>query len=453
MGTTADKLQGILDSKADIKDAIEAKGVTVGDATLAEYAGKIAEINGGQEEENYDDDVIFIDYDGKVLYRYTAQEFLALEEMPANPSHEGLIAQGWNWELQDAQDYVRDYGKHIIGQVYTTDDGKTRLYVTFKDSNNLSPTLQFSQNTSNGVTINWGDGNEETISGTGAMSIMHSYSSVGDYVITIGVTAGRVSFTEPIFDNLNSDRRVYAGTLRKVHIGNVYQIGNYVFSYCINLRYITIPNGVRSGQNNCYQASGLACFIWPKDIIDMGYQEFRGCDNLKIVSISNNTSSSTYFNGTFYGSALKRCCVPTQLIIQGTFDSCTTLESVVIPDITDIKDNGFFSCLNIKELTLPESLTTIGNSVFRFSGLYSIIIPKNVTSIGTFNFYQCDNFKELHMKSTTPPTITSGSIGSISSNNGKIYVPYSADHSILNAYQTATNWSAYASYMEEEPNN
>ena len=32
-----------------------------------------------------------------------------------------------------------------------------------------------------------------------------------------------------------------------------------------------------------------------------------------------------------------------------------------------------------------------------------------------------------------------------------IYVPYSADHSILESYKTASNWSTYASYMQEEP--
>lgn len=47
MGTTAQKLQKILDSKADIKAAIESKNVTVGDAPLDEYGDKIRSINSG----------------------------------------------------------------------------------------------------------------------------------------------------------------------------------------------------------------------------------------------------------------------------------------------------------------------------------------------------------------------------------------------------------------------
>lgn len=47
MGTTTEKLQAILDSKTDIKDAIEQKGVTVGSTPLSGYAQKILDIPTG----------------------------------------------------------------------------------------------------------------------------------------------------------------------------------------------------------------------------------------------------------------------------------------------------------------------------------------------------------------------------------------------------------------------
>ena len=48
MGTTADKLNKVLETKAAIKDAIVAKGVTVADTdTFASYPAKIAAISGG----------------------------------------------------------------------------------------------------------------------------------------------------------------------------------------------------------------------------------------------------------------------------------------------------------------------------------------------------------------------------------------------------------------------
>lgn len=52
MATIAEKLVKINDAKQGIKTAIEAKGVTVGDAPLAEYADKISEISGGGGEQS-----------------------------------------------------------------------------------------------------------------------------------------------------------------------------------------------------------------------------------------------------------------------------------------------------------------------------------------------------------------------------------------------------------------
>lgn len=46
MGTTAEKLAYMSKAKADIKDAIESKGVVVGDIPFGEYAGKIDLLSG-----------------------------------------------------------------------------------------------------------------------------------------------------------------------------------------------------------------------------------------------------------------------------------------------------------------------------------------------------------------------------------------------------------------------
>ena len=48
MGTTAEKLQALSNTKAAIKTAIEAKGITVGDVRFADYPSKIGEIQQGQ---------------------------------------------------------------------------------------------------------------------------------------------------------------------------------------------------------------------------------------------------------------------------------------------------------------------------------------------------------------------------------------------------------------------
>lgn len=69
MGTTAEKLQALSNTKAAIKTAIEAKGVTVGDVRFADYPSKIGEIQQGQvDKKKYGvgiDDLLGDAQDGK----------------------------------------------------------------------------------------------------------------------------------------------------------------------------------------------------------------------------------------------------------------------------------------------------------------------------------------------------------------------------------------------------
>ena len=210
-------------------------------------------------------EVNFLDYDGTILYSYTAAEFAALASMPANPTRDGLTAQGWNWSFANAKAYVAKYGNLNIGQMYVTDDGKTRIYIHLEEGR-TSPVLGVCPNGT--VDIDWGDGTtHDTLTGsdtsTAVYTSAHSYAAPGDYVIQLTVT-GSMGFgsksllvytSEP--DNRNS---AYSNAIRKVELGSsVTSIGDYAFQYCYSLSSITIPDGVTSIGNyafyNCY---GLA---------------------------------------------------------------------------------------------------------------------------------------------------------------------------------------------------
>ena len=58
--------------------------------------------------------------------------------------------------------------------------------------------------------------------------------------------------------------------------------------------------------------------------------------------------------------------------------------------------------------------------------------------------------KEYHFEPTTPPTLGTTAFTNIQS-DCIIYVPRSSGQAVLNAYKTATNWSDWASYIQEEP--
>ena len=75
----------------------------------------------------------------------------------------------------------------------------------------------------------------------------------------------------------------------------------------------------------------------------------------------------------------------------------------------------------------------------------SLSIPDGTTKIGYGAFYNCSRLTSVTIKATTPPTLTSGAFND--TNNCPIYVPAES----VDAYKTATNWSAYADRIQAIP--
>lgn len=415
----ADQISRLQGAKADIKTAIEGKGVSVpSSALLDSYPDYIDAIQqgGGGNPTAPDNDVIFIDYDGTIRYSYTAAEFSQLTEMPANPTHEGLTAQGWNWTLADAKAYVATFGGLTIGQMYVTDDGKTRLYIELGEGRQ-SPMLGVG--VSGSVVVDWGDGTTETLTGTSIYTIKwtnaHNYAAAGAYVITFTVTgemllqgaAGVTAGTYLLRYASSNDNRngYYRGAIKKVEIGaNIRFVSNASFNGCAGLESITIPNSVRA----------------------VGNTSLADCLSLRAVVIpSAVTSMAELCNGGVI--SLSRISLPKGITSTGNTSLNNTRAMI--------------------KISLPPDLTTIGNSVFQNCyGLSKIIIPSGVTSIGSNAFADCRGMAEYHILAAIPPTLASTNAFYNIPADCKIYVPSAS----LAAYQGASNWSAYASQIYGE---
>ena len=178
------------------------------------------------------------------------------------------------------------------------------------------------------------------------------------------------------------------------------------------------------GHNAFNNFTSLSSVTIPNTITDIEYQAFDSCPTLTSLAIPSGITS----------------------ISQYLMASCYNLNDFVIPDgVTSIEQHAFFDCLSYLDIVIPSGVTSIGNSAFgtncwttqdrdKYDKMVYLMANRSVTILAT-----------------TPPTLgntvfSTNSCGSLE-DTYTIYVPAES----LNAYKTASRWSAYASRIQAIP--
>lgn len=390
----------------------------------------------------------FVDYDGTILYSFTPVEWMARSTLPPNPTHTGLIAQGWNWTKAQIDAYLttQPNAELTIGQIYATASGDTELDVDLTYGG-TSLTLYLA--VSGSVTISWGDGmSSSTVTGsslTTRVSATHTFAGGQIYTISIHVTSGSFAFvgnsSTYIFDTSSNCRYLIA-----MRCGNSITLGNYALSQCRQLKTLIIsPNTALASSMYTFQYCGIYALILPNSITTVPNYGCYYCSDLNIVSLSSTTI--TLGLAAFYGCGqLKRVALPqgTTEVSQQCFYNCSNLETVSISSsVTTIGFQAFYNCNHMHVLELPSGVTTLNASVFYYcSSLCSVTLSDTVASLGNTVFQGCDNMLALYVHATTPPTCGTNALAGLRS-DCKIYVPVAS----VNTYKTASGWSDRAAYI------
>lgn len=398
-------LRVIEDTKlTNIADAIREKNRTEEQMTVDVMPDAIRSIQTASGEKVQKKDVNFYDYDGEILYSYTAAETAELTDMPALPTREGLICQGWNQTLDYVKAYTADYGKCDIGATYITDDGKTRLYIEISEKESMDVSIYFNQTVSNGVTIDFGDGSAlTTIAGTGDVNITHKYSSIGSYVVTLDPADGCSMYFGGSYGVMGAsdDNRI---KLKGVRIGrSVTNIGASAFRYCISMKTITIPNGITYMGKRMFAKSGIIFIVFPR--------------------VENGTSIAIKGESFSQSGALKGVVIPEGY----TFDDelwkgCYALERIIIPNgVSAIKKNTFNGCCSLTE----------------------IIIPKDVGSISSTAFLGCNRMSLIDLrKHETVPILSGETFGDF-----PIFFEIWVSGELEDVLKTSQYWDKYANHI------
>ena len=278
-------------------------------------------------------DVNFCDYDGTVVASYTLAQAQALSALPTAPDHSNdtipLTFQGWNYTLAQVNALTDNAN---IGATYIPTDGKTHLTINIAELGRMVVPLYFSQTVTNGVTIDWGDGSStQKLTGTGNVSTTHTYSSVGDYDITLAVESGCVlglganSSSYCVLGATGNNGRVYCNMLQEVNVGErVTSIGSYAFQYCYGLASITIPNSVASIGTSAFQyCYGLASITIPNSVTSIGTYAFQNCYGMAIYDFSTHTSVPTLASTNAFDGIPSDCIMKIPSALFATWEDAT----------------------------------------------------------------------------------------------------------------------------------
>ena len=313
-------------------------------------------------------------------------------------------------------------------------DGNTHLWIDFGESLNKNARYSLFLKMDDPAvpaysgTVFWGDGTSNSVTNS-RFGIIHTYPA--------GVSNVRIDIV--------TDSAIIKGGSNN----------NNIFDKSTNVEYLRCSH-VEVGSS--VTTIGAGAFKWmgmshvrAKNVRDVGQSAFEQCPRLARIDCD---ALKTIGGNAFRSDGAFRSIDASHVTTIGAsaFYNCLSLTDIDIGSLVSIGTSAFAYCRQLRNIVIPEGVDTIPASLFtQVKGLTYIDFPSTVTSMGAnvFQYYGIGYQDSSHWslvvcRAVNPPTIESTTLDKSITD---IYVPAES----VEAYKTATNWSAFASKISAIP--
>ena len=291
------------------------------------------------------------------------------------------------------------------------------LLVTFCMVTSMLPTAAFATETSVPAETEVQDSAEVLVEESVETENSTTTTSANEDTIAYLVEGGNIYFNVATGTITDCDADVHEAVIPKQINGvNVVAIRERAFGDCQALKYVFIPEGVRTiGTEAFFRCINLEKIVIPDTAINFGDHVFLYTEKL----ISAGPVGGDYnieFGWTtkipskaFMSSNLHKISIPYGITTIEEFafycdqsfinysNNLSELKSIKLPEsVTTVEGYAFSGCVGLTELIIPESVVSIGDHAFEYcKNLEQIVIPSSVITWGEAAFYRCSALKDV----------------------------------------------------------
>lgn len=194
------------------------------------------------------------------------------------------------------------------------------------------------------------------------------------------------------------------------------EIGACAFNNCKELYILELPESIEKIGNFAFDETLLSIAVIPENLKIIGYRAFGYCKELEILYFNAKNCKVDFYDeadeeldyddlgnaSPFIGCRLKEihlgegvASISGKSAPYGTFENCSSLESIIIPDtVSEIGSAAFKNCSSLETAVVPGSVTEIADDAFdgcdnltivcfENSYVYTYAVEKNI-KVSTF---------------------------------------------------------------------